>query len=29
VKQWTFEPATLDGQPVAVYFVLTVRFSLQ
>jgi len=28
-KQWTFKPATLDGQPVPVYFNLTVRFSLQ
>jgi len=28
-KRWTFKPATLDGQPVPVYFNLTVRFSLQ
>jgi TonB family protein len=28
-REWTFEPATLDGQPVPVYFNLTVRFSLQ
>ena len=27
--QWKFKPATLDGQPVPVYFNLTVRFSLQ
>ena len=27
--QWTFKPATLNGQPVPVYFNLTVRFSLQ
>ena len=27
--QWKFEPATLAGQPVAVYLNLTVRFSLQ
>lgn len=28
-KKWTFKPATLNGQPVPVYFNLTVRFSLQ
>ena len=28
-KKWRFKPATLDGQPVPVYFNLTVRFSLQ
>lgn len=28
VRQWTFEPATLDGEPVAVWYVLTVRFNL-
>ena len=27
--QWKFEPATLEGEPVAVYFSLTIRFSLQ
>ena len=27
--QWKFEPATLQGEPVAVYFSLTIRFSLQ
>ncbi|RMH20976.1 MAG: energy transducer TonB [Acidobacteria bacterium] len=29
VRRWKFKPATRDGQPVAVYFNLTVRFSLQ
>ena len=29
VERWRFEPATLDGKPVAVYFNLTVRFDLQ
>lgn len=29
VKQWTFKPATLNGKPVSVYFVFTVRFHLQ
>jgi periplasmic protein TonB len=29
VKQWKFEPATLDGRPVEVYFNLTVNFRLQ
>lgn len=28
-REWKFEPATLDGRPVPVYFNLTVRFSLQ
>lgn len=28
VKQWQFEPATLDGQPVDVLFNLTVNFKL-
>ena len=28
-KQWKFEPATLDGEPVPVYLNLTIRFSLQ
>jgi len=28
-KKWKFQPATLDGKPVAVFFNLTVRFSLQ
>jgi protein TonB len=26
VKSWTFKPATLDGKPVAVWYVLTVNF---
>jgi TonB family protein len=29
LMQWTFEPATLDGKPVDVYYNLTVRFSLK
>jgi protein TonB len=29
VRQWKFEPATLNGKPVAVYYNLTVNFSLQ
>ena len=29
VKDWKFRPATLDGQPVPVYYNLTIAFSLQ
>ncbi|MEN8165097.1 MAG: TonB family protein, partial [Acidobacteriota bacterium] len=29
VDQWTFEPATLEGIPVAVRYILTVKFKLQ
>ena len=29
VQQWRFEPATLNGKPVAVYYNLTVNFALQ
>ena len=29
VEQWKYEPATLNGKPVAVYFNLTVNFQLQ
>ncbi len=29
VEQWTFEPATLEGIPVAVRYILTVNFKLQ
>jgi len=29
IKQWEFEPATLDGKPVDVYYKLTVRYSLK
>ncbi len=29
VKNWKFKPATLNGKPVAVYYNLTVNFSLQ
>jgi TonB family protein len=25
VRQWRFQPATLDGKPVAVYFVVSVN----
>lgn len=28
ISQWTFRPATLDGKPVAVYYTLTIRFTL-
>ena len=28
IRQWQFEPATLDGNPVAVYYNLTVNFRL-
>jgi TonB family protein len=28
VSQWRFEPATLEGKPVDVYYVVTVRFNL-
>jgi TonB family protein len=28
VGQWRFEPARLDGQPVAVYYVLTISFKI-
>ena len=26
VSAWTFQPATLDGKPVAVYYTITIRF---
>lgn len=29
VSQWTFRPATLDGEPVAVYYLVTITFSVQ
>ena len=29
LRQWTFEPATLDGKPVAVYYNLTFNFRLE
>ncbi len=29
VEQWTFEPATLENVPVAVRYILTVKFNLQ
>ena len=28
VRQWTFEPATLGGKPVDVYYNLTMKFQL-
>lgn len=28
IRQWKYEPATLDGEPVSVYYHLTVNFSL-
>ena len=28
VRRWVFSPATLNGQPVKVYYVLTVNFSV-
>ncbi len=28
VKRWKFKPATLDGKPVTVYYVLTVNFQI-
>lgn len=29
VRTWKFEPATLDGKPVSVYYNLTINFNLQ
>jgi protein TonB len=29
IKKWQFEPATLHGKPVSVYYNLTVNFRLQ
>ena len=29
VEQWTFQPALLEGRPVAVRYMMTVRFNLQ
>lgn len=29
VKKWKFKPATLDGEPVAVYYNLTINFRLE
>ena len=29
VSQWEFEPATLNGEPVDIYFSLTVNFRLK
>lgn len=29
IRQWQFEPATLEGEPVAVYYNLTVNFRLK
>lgn len=27
IAQWTFQPATLEGRPVAVYYTITIRFT--
>jgi protein TonB len=29
VSSWRFKPATLEGKPVAVYYLVTVSFSVQ
>lgn len=29
IRQWKFEPATLEGEPVSVYYNLTVNFRLE
>lgn len=29
IKTWRFEPAKLDGQPVPVYYTLTMNFRLE
>ncbi len=29
VRQWVFFPATLEGKPVKVYYVLTINFQVQ
>jgi periplasmic protein TonB len=29
VRQWRFSPAALHGRPVAVYYHLTVRFTIE
>ena len=29
VQKWKFKPATLEGRPVKVYYVLTVNFQVQ
>ncbi len=29
LEQWTFEPATKDGKPVAVTYIVTVNFALR
>ena len=29
VSQWEFRPATLEGKPVAVYYMVTISFSVQ
>jgi TonB family protein len=28
IKNWTFNPATFNGEPVKVYYVLTVNYQL-
>lgn len=29
IQRWKFKPATMDGRPVSVYYVLTVQFKIQ
>jgi hypothetical protein len=29
VSQWRYEPATIDGEPVEVYFTIVVEFALK
>ena len=29
LEQWTFEPATMDGKPVAVSYIVTLKFALK
>jgi TonB family protein len=29
IKQWRFDPALCDGEPVGVYYNVTVKFHLQ
>jgi protein TonB len=29
IQQWRFEPALCDGEPVGVYYNLTIKFQLQ
>jgi len=29
MKQWTFKPATFDGKPISVWYILTVNFQFR